>query len=195
MSTRSPSSRPSSASSATRADVPEPHGRAVHLAVGEHGDVALVRPVGRRPPGRRRGSCRRCPTAARRSGWRDDLGAVERALDLRGRRRSAPSSAPGAPQGRTRSPAPRRRSRRRRPRRPRTPPRAVTDARDHERRARCGTRPTRPGRRRSGRAATTRPDGTSTVDARSHRRGAAATRPDSTAQAPSAIVPWPQAVE
>jgi len=42
--------------------------------------------------------------------------------------------------------------------------------------------------------ATTRPDGTSIVTSTSPSAGAA-TRPDSTAHAPSAIVPWPHAVE
>jgi hypothetical protein len=42
--------------------------------------------------------------------------------------------------------------------------------------------------------AVTRPEGTSMVTSISPSSGAA-TRPESTAHAPSAIVPWPQAVE
>ena len=63
-STSPSASAPSAASSAQRAEVPEPHGRAVDLAVGEDRDVALVQ-VARAPRG---GSSRRSPTAARRGG-------------------------------------------------------------------------------------------------------------------------------
>ncbi len=51
---------------------------------------------------------------------------------------------------------------------------------------------TKPARRRT--LATTRPDGTSMVTSASPSSGAA-TLPDSTAHAPSAIVPCPHAVE
>jgi hypothetical protein len=54
------------------------------------------------------------------------------------------------------------------------------------------TASTAPARRRT--RATTRPDGTSTVTSTSPSSGAA-TRPVSTAHAPSAIVPCPHAVE
>ena len=71
---------------------------------------------------------------------------------------------------------------------PAATPRATTNAGT----LRKATLSIAPARRRT--VATTRPDGTSIVTSTSPSAGAG-TRPDSTAHAPSAIVPCPHAVE
>ena len=179
--------RPSAASSAQRAEVPEPHGERSTSPSAKivtlrwcSGPSVLVedRPVDARQP--------------LVVGVARDVGAVERPLDRAAggdqRRQVVGHDAQAEALGRHRGVdraavghVDRDARRRRRRARPRTT-------------GRCGRRRPRRPRRAVRTRATTRPEGTSIVTSTSPSRGAA-TAPDSTAQAPSAIVPCPHAVE